>query len=307
VQFNLPRHFAWARRNSPSKTGVNALMSAFAHPTAQRPSQTNHEDPSMHETMNKVAQVTLAFWIMKICATTLGETGGDLLSMTMNLGYAVSTAIFFGIFLVTLAAQIASRSYHPLMYWAVIISTTTAGTTMSDYLDRSAGLGYIGGSAVLVAILLAVLGAWRFTLGSVSVGKIDNPRAEAFYWTTILFSNTLGTALGDFLADPSGLGLGYEGGALVIAAALAMIAAGYFFTGASRTLLFWLAFILTRPLGATLGDILTKTHAQGGLDLGTVGSSIVLAVFLAACVFLSARSRPRAEVQGDSGGEALRV
>jgi uncharacterized membrane-anchored protein len=261
----------------------------------------------MHETMNKVAQVTLAFWIMKICATTLGETGGDLLSMTMNLGYAVSTAIFFGIFLVTLAVQITSRSYHPLMYWAVIISTTTAGTTMSDYLDRTAGLGYIGGSVVLVAILLCVLGAWRLALGSLSVSKIDNPRAEAFYWITILFSNTLGTALGDFLADQTGLGLGYEGGALVIAAALAMIAAAYFFTGASRTLLFWLAFILTRPLGATLGDILTKTHAQGGLDLGTVGSSIVLAVFLGAGVFLSARSRSRAEVREDSDGEALRV
>jgi uncharacterized membrane-anchored protein len=257
--------------------------------------------------MNKVAQVTLAFWLMKICATTLGETGGDLLSMTMNLGYAVSTAIFFGIFLVTLVAQTTSRSYHPLMYWAVIISTTTAGTTMSDYLDRTAGLGYIGGSGVLVAILLCVLGTWRIALGSLSVSKIDNPTAEAFYWVTILFSNTLGTALGDFLADPTGLDLGYEGGALVIAAALAMIAAAYFFTGASRTLLFWLAFILTRPLGATLGDVLTKTHAQGGLDLGTVGSSIVLAVFLAACVFLSAKSRSRAEAQSNSGGNALRI
>jgi uncharacterized membrane-anchored protein len=261
----------------------------------------------MHETTNKVAQVTLAFWIMKICATTLGETGGDLLSMTLNLGYAVSTAIFFGIFLVTLVAQVTSRSYHPLMYWAVIISTTTAGTTMSDYLDRTAGFGYIGGSAVLVAILLAVLGVWRLTLGSVSVSRIDNPRGETFYWVTILFSNTLGTALGDFLADPTGLGLGYEGGALVIAGALAMIAAAYFFTSASRTLLFWLAFILTRPLGATLGDILTKTHAQGGLDLGTIGSSIALGIFLVVCVLLAGRNRSQAKIQQISSRDALRA
>jgi uncharacterized membrane-anchored protein len=242
--------------------------------------------------MNKVAQVTLAFWIMKICATTLGETGGDLLSMTLNLGYAVSTAIFFGIFLVTLIAQVASKSYHPIMYWAVIISTTTARTTMSDYLDRTAGLGYIRGSLLLVAILVSILVTWRLALGSLSVSKIDNPRAEIFYWITILFSNTLGTALGDFLADATGLNLGYEGGALVIVAVLALIAAAYVFTRVSHTLLFWLAFILTRPLGATLGDILTKAPEQGGLDLGTIGSSIVLGAFLVTCIFLAGRDRP---------------
>jgi uncharacterized membrane-anchored protein len=245
----------------------------------------------MHESMNKVAQVTLAFWVMKICATTLGETGGDLLSMTLNLGYAVSTAVFFGIFLITLIAQVTSKSYHPLMYWAVIISTTTAGTTMSDYLDRTAGLGYIGGSLLLVAILISILGAWRLALGSLSVDNIDNPKAESFYWVAILFSNTLGTALGDFLADKTGLNLGYEGGALVIMAVLAVIAASYFLTSVSRTLLFWLAFILTRPLGATLGDILTKTHEQGGLDLGTIGSSIVLGIFLVGCILLARRDR----------------
>jgi uncharacterized membrane-anchored protein len=261
----------------------------------------------MHESMNKVAQVTLAFWIMKICATTLGETGGDLLSMTLNLGYAVSTAVFFGIFLVTLIAQVKSKSYHPLMYWAVIISTTTAGTTMSDYLDRTAGLGYIGGSLVLVAILVSILGIWRLALGSVSVDKIDNPRTEAFYWVTILFSNTLGTALGDFLADSSGLNLGYEGGALVIMAVLSVIAAAYFLTSVSRTLLFWLAFILTRPLGATLGDILTKTHAQGGLDLGTIGSSIVLGFFLVVCIYFMGGYRSRGKDQQISGGDELRV
>jgi uncharacterized membrane-anchored protein len=260
----------------------------------------------MHVSTNKVAQVTLAFWVMKICATTLGETGGDLLSMTMSLGYAVSTAIFFGVFLATLIAQVTSKSFHPLMYWAVIISTTTAGTTMSDYLDRTAGLGYIGGSLVLVAILLAVLGAWRLALGSLSVSRIDNPKVEVFYWVTILLSNTLGTALGDFLADDTGLGLGYEGGALIIAAALATIAVGYFFTRTSHTLLFWLAFILTRPLGATLGDILTKTHAQGGLDLGTVGSSIALGSLLVACILLSARNRTRADARA-SGADALRA
>jgi uncharacterized membrane-anchored protein len=246
-----------------------------------------------HEITNKVAQVTLAFWIMKICATTLGETGGDLLSMTLNLGYAVSTAVFFGIFIVTLVAQVMSKSYHPFMYWAVIISTTTAGTTMSDYLDRTAGLGYIGGSLVLVAMLIAILAAWRLTLGSLSVSNIQSSRVEMFYWVTILFSNTLGTAVGDFLADPTGLGLGYEGGALVIMAALVSILAARSFTSASRTLLFWLAFTLTRPLGATLGDILTKTHAQGGLDLGTIGSSIVLGAFLIVCIVLAAKNQWR--------------
>ena len=251
----------------------------------------------MHETTNKVAQVTLAFWILKICATTLGETGGDLVSMTLSLGYAVSTAIFFGIFLITLIAQVMSKSYHPLMYWAVIISTTTAGTTMSDYLDRTAGLGYIGGSLLLVAILIAILAAWRLALGSVSVNKIDNPKAEMFYWVTILFSNTLGTAVGDFLADGTGLDLGYEGGALVILAVLAVIAAARLLPSVSRTLLFWLAFIMTRPLGATLGDILTKTHEQGGLDLGTIGSSAVLAVFLVGSILLLGGNRREAKIQ----------
>jgi len=195
----------------------------------------------MSHTMNKVSQVTFAFWVMKIAATTLGETGGDLLSMTLNLGYVISTVIFFGVFIITLVAQVASHSYHPFLYWAVIISTTTAGTTMSDYLDRTAGLGYVKGSLVLVTILVCILALWRFTLGSVSVNNITKPNVEIFYWTTILFSNTLGTALGDFLADSSGLG--YEGGALVIAALLAIIVTAYVVTDVSRTLLFWLAFI----------------------------------------------------------------
>jgi uncharacterized membrane-anchored protein len=244
----------------------------------------------MTHTMNKVSQVTLAFWVMKISATTLGETGGDLLSMTLNLGYVISTVIFFGVFIITLVAQVASKSYHPFLYWAVIISTTTAGTTMSDYLDRTAGLGYVKGSLVLATILVCILALWRFILGSVSVNNITEPKVEIFYWITILFSNTLGTALGDFLADSSGLG--YEGGALVIAGLLAIIVAAYFVTNASRTLLFWLAFVLTRPLGATLGDLLTKTHPKGGLDLGTIGSSLVLACFLIGCILVTNRHRP---------------
>jgi uncharacterized membrane-anchored protein len=237
--------------------------------------------------LNKVPRVTLAFWIIKICATTLGETGGDAVSMTLGLGYAAGTAIFFGVFLATLAAQIAARRYNPLLYWLVILSTTTAGTTMSDYLDRTAHLGYIGGALGLVGILIAVLAAWRLSLGRITFDHVSDPRVEAFYWTTILFSNTLGTALGDFMADDAGLG--YERGALVIGGLLALIAAVWFLTKISRTALFWLAFVLTRPLGATLGDTLTKTHAQGGLDLGTLPASFVLALVMAALVFLAAR------------------
>jgi uncharacterized membrane-anchored protein len=233
---------------------------------------------------SKVPQVTFAFWIIKIAATTLGETGGDAVSMTMQLGYAVSTAIFLGIFLVAVIAQIRAGAFHPLLYWAVIIATTTVGTTMADFADRSLGIGYMGGSLILSALLIAVLGAWKHAVGSVSVNKITTPKAEAFYWATILFSNTLGTALGDFLADDSGLG--YEGGAVIFAGLLAIVAAAYFLTNASRTLLFWTAFILTRPLGATLGDLLTKPLRDGGLDLGRINSSAVILVFIVACTLL---------------------
>jgi uncharacterized membrane-anchored protein len=238
---------------------------------------------------NKVPEITLAFWIIKILATTLGETGGDVFSMTLNWGYAASTAVFFGLFLVTLLAQISVKSFRPFLYWAVILSTTTAGTTMSDFLDRTAGLGYVGGALVLILILLAGLAAWRFTTGSVSVNNIRTRQAEVFYWVTILFSNTLGTALGDFLADSTGLGLGYEGGAVLIGGLLALIAAAYFFTSVSHTLLFWLAFILTRPLGATVGDLLTKARDQGGLDLGTIGSSAIIAVVLVAFIAMTSK------------------
>ena len=221
--------------------------------------------------LNKVPQVTLAFWIIKIIATTLGETGGDELSMTLNVGYALSTVILFGIFLVTLVAQISARRYNPILYWLVILSTTTAGTTMSDFLDRTAHLGYIGGSVLLIAILVGVLVAWRLVIGSITFNHVTDPKVEAFYWITILFSNTLGTALGDYLSDDAGLG--YTGGALLIGGALAVIAALYFFTKIPRTILFWMAFVLTRPLGATLGDTLTKPLSHGGLNLGTLQSS----------------------------------
>jgi uncharacterized membrane-anchored protein len=241
----------------------------------------------MRETANKVPAITLAFWVVKICATTLGETGGDALSMTLGVGYLLSTAIFFALFLVTLGAQLATRRYHPLAYWAVILTTTTAGTTLSDFLDRSAGLGYLGGSAVLIACLGLVLLAWRLSLGKISFDHVVDRRVEAFYWVTILFSNTLGTALGDFAADDAGLG--FHGGALLFGSLIALIAAAYLFTRISRTILFWSAFVLTRPLGATLGDSLTKPVSHGGLDLGTLPSSLVLAVAVVLLVGIWAR------------------
>jgi uncharacterized membrane-anchored protein len=233
---------------------------------------------------NKVPEVTLIFWIIKICATTLGETGGDAVTMTMRLGYAVGSAIFLTAFIVIAAAQIRAKSFHPFLYWAVIVATTTAGTTMADYADRSLGIGYVGGSTILAILLILVLALWRLVLGTVSVNNITSPKAETFYWTAILFSNTLGTALGDFLADDSGLG--YAGGAIVFAGALALVAAAYFFSKASHTLLFWLAFILTRPLGATLGDLLTKPYTDGGFNQSRITASAIIAIFMIASIWL---------------------
>jgi len=209
--------------------------------------------------VKRVADVTLAFWIMKICATTVGETAGDLLSMTLNIGYAVSSLILITFFLVTLVAQLRSKSFHPFLYWAVILSTSTAGTTMSDYMDRTLGLGYARGSAILIGILVLVLVTWRITIGSISVDHIHERKVEAFYWTAILASNTLGTAFGDYLVDSSGLGYGMSN--LIISGAIALIAVAYFFTKIPRTTLFWAAFVLTRPFGATMGDLLTKSPA----------------------------------------------
>jgi uncharacterized membrane-anchored protein len=232
--------------------------------------------------MSKVPAVTLGFWIIKIIATTLGETGGDAVSMTLNWGYALSSALFIGIFVVAVAAQIAAKSFRPFLYWLVIIATTTAGTTLADFADRSLGVGYPGGSLILFALLMASLGVWYWQAGSVSVDTVASPRIEMFYWTAILFSQTLGTALGDWMADSNGLG--YERGALVFAAGLVVVAAAYFFTGASRTLLFWSAFILTRPLGATVGDFLDKPVANGGLAFGRFDASAILAGLIVALI-----------------------
>ena len=239
---------------------------------------------SIEAGLSKVPAVTLAFWIIKIAATTLGETGGDAVSMSLDLGYAVSSVIFIGIFLVAVIAQVRARAFHPFLYWVVVIATTTAGTTMADFADRSLGIGYAGGSSILLALLVASLAVWYRSVGSVSVAAIASPKVEIFYWVTILFSQTLGTALGDWMADTNGLG--YEGGALVFGAGLALVAAAYYFTKISHTLLFWLAFILTRPLGATVGDLLDKPIDHGGLAFSRYTASAVLAVFIIACILL---------------------
>ena len=228
--------------------------------------------------MNKLPQITLAFWVMKICATTLGETAGDLLSMTLNVGYAISSMILLSVFLITLLTQLWSKSYNPVLYWIVILSTSTAGTTMSDFMDRTLGLGYASGSMILIVLLLMVFALWHLSGNSLNVNKVQTPRGELFYWVAILLSSTLGTALGDFLADDSGLG--FAGGAMLIGASILLVVALKYCTTVSSVVLFWVAFVLTRPFGATLGDFLTKPHEKGGLDFGTVGSSAVLAAVL---------------------------
>ena len=226
---------------------------------------------------------------MKIAATTLGETAGDLLSMTLKAGYALSSMILASLFLVTLAAQLRSKKYHPLLYWTVILSTSTAGTTMSDYMDRTLGLGYAKGTLILMAILAAIFVYWRSSAHSFSVQNIRTFKVELLYWIAILFSNTLGTALGDFLADDSGLG--FSGGAFLIGSLIALTALAAYFTQISKTLLFWIAFVLTRPFGATLGDVLTKSRSQGGLNFGTLGSSAVL-VSILGILIVSAALKP---------------
>ena len=228
--------------------------------------------------MNKLPQITLAFWVMKICATTLGETAGDLLSMTLNVGYAISSMILLSVFLITLLTQLWSKTYNPVLYWIVILSTSTAGTTMSDFMDRTLGLGYASGSMILIVLLLIVFALWHLSGNSLNVNKVQTPRGELFYWVAILLSNTLGTALGDFLADDSGLG--FAGGAMLIGASILLVIAIKYCTTVSSVVLFWVAFVLTLPFGATLGDFLTKPHEKGGLDFGTVGSSAVLAAVL---------------------------
>ena len=228
---------------------------------------------------------------MKICATTLGETAGDLLSMTMNLGYAVSSIVLFCLFLISVVAQLKSSRFHPVLYWTVILTTSTAGTTMSDFMDRTLGLGYAKGSLILIACLLAVLASWRISEKTLSVGNIRTTKAELFYWTAILFSNTLGTALGDFLADNSGLG--FLGGAALIGGLLGSLIFAATFTRINRVLLFWIAFVLTRPFGATFGDLLTKPVVKGGLNFGTVGSSLILASVFATFVMYASSMEKR--------------
>lgn len=233
---------------------------------------------------------------MKICATTLGETAGDLLSMTLNVGYAMSSLILISAFLVTLGLQLFSKSHNPVLYWIVILATSTAGTTMSDFMDRTLGLGYATGSLILISMLIAIFAIWHLSEKSLSVNSIHTTKGELFYWTAILISNTLGTALGDYLADDSGLG--FAGGALLIGSAIAVVVLAKFYTRISTVLLFWVAFVLTRPFGATLGDFLTKTHEKGGLDFGTVGSSLVLAAVLVVLVAFAAKARRAEEVYG---------
>lgn len=230
-------------------------------------------DAAKHR-LTKVPAVTLLFWAIKIAATTLGETGGDALSMSLGLGYLVSTGIFAAVFLVAVAAQVRARRFHPALYWTTIIATTTVGTTMADFADRSLGIGYAGGSSILLLLLLVSLAVWYLALGSVSVSSVRSGRAETFYWVTIMFSQTLGTALGDWVADSAGLG--YAGGAMAFAGALLLVAALWAFTRTSRTALFWAAFVLTRPLGAVLGDLLDKPIRDGGLDLSRFAASAVL-------------------------------
>jgi uncharacterized membrane-anchored protein len=230
---------------------------------------------------SKVPAITLAFWIVKIAATTLGETAGDTLSMTMHLGYLLSTVIFFAALVALVVLQIRALSFHASLYWTTIIASTTAGTTLADFADRSLGIGYTGGSLLLLACVLICLGLWYRAEGTVSVDTVATPRSEAFYWTTITFSQTLGTALGDWAADA---GLGYLGGAIAFGAALAVLAALYFATRVSRVGLFWLAFILTRPLGATVADFFDKPHSQGGLDVSRPLASPILAVFIVLCL-----------------------
>jgi uncharacterized membrane-anchored protein len=234
--------------------------------------------------LSKVPEVTLVFWIIKIAATTLGETGGDSVTMTLNWGYLVGTALFLAVLVVLVVFQIVAKKFHPFLYWATIVASTTFGTTMADFADRSLGIGYAGGSSLLLLCLLAALGLWYWSLGSISVDTVSTPKAEAFYWVAITFSQTLGTALGDWTAGSTGLG--YEGGALVFAAGLAAVAAAYYWTNASRVLLFWAAFILTRPLGATVGDFLDKPVGDGGLAWSRPLASAVIAAFILACLLL---------------------
>lgn len=241
-------------------------------------------NPAKQEVLSKVPEVTLLFWIIKVLATTLGETGGDAVSMSMNLGYLVSSGIFGILFLIAVLIQISAKKFHPLIYWATIIATTTIGTTMADFADRSLHIGYAGGTTILFTLLMASLFVWHRTLGSIAVDTVSTPKSELFYWMTIMFSQTLGTALGDWTADTAGLG--YGGGAMVFGALLIIIAIANYRTRLSRTGLFWAAFILTRPLGAVVGDFLDKPLSKGGLALSRYTASAVILVLILLMIFI---------------------
>jgi uncharacterized membrane-anchored protein len=234
--------------------------------------------------LSKIPEVTLVFWIIKIAATTLGETGGDSITMTLNWGYLAGTVLFLALLIALVIAQIAAKKFYPFLYWATIVASTTFGTTMADFADRSLGIGYTGGSALLLALLTATLTIWYWSERTISVNTVSTPRVECFYWAAITFSQMLGTALGDWLADTGGFD--YAGGALLFGTAIAAIAAAYYWTNISRVGLFWAAFILTRPLGATAGDFLDKPLKQGGLDLSRPMASAVLAIFIIGCILI---------------------
>jgi uncharacterized membrane-anchored protein len=238
------------------------------------------------QNLSKVPEVTLIFWIIKILATTLGETGGDAVSMSLNLGYLVGTAIFAVIFAIAVTSQVSAKRFHPLLYWTTIIATTTVGTTLADFADRSLGIGYAGGTTILFTLLIASLFVWHRTMGSVAVDTVSSPKAETFYWVTIMFSQTLGTALGDWTADTAGMG--YTGGMFVFSAMLAIITIAYYRTAISRTALFWAAFILTRPLGAVVGDFLDKPISKGGLALSRYSASAILLLLILLFIFMFA-------------------
>jgi uncharacterized membrane-anchored protein len=236
------------------------------------------------KSLAKVPEVTLLFWAIKVAATTLGETGGDAVTMSMHLGYLLGTAIFAAIFVVAVVAQIRAQHFHPFLYWLTIIATTTVGTTLADFCDRSLGIGYAGGSTLLFILLIASLAVWHKVMGSVSISTVNSTKTEMFYWVTIMFSQTLGTALGDWMADSAGLG--YTGGAAVFSGLLLLVAGAYFWTRISKTVLFWMAFILTRPLGAVLGDYLDKPVSHGGLALSRFTASIAILAFIVLCILI---------------------
>jgi uncharacterized membrane-anchored protein len=275
---------AGCRDAQPTFAYTHEFRSSGDCPALFEPERENSMNADIRENLSKVPAVTVTFWIIKIAATTLGETGGDAVSMSMNLGYLVGSAIFLAIFAVAVVAQISALRFHALLYWATVIATTTLGTTLADFADRSLGIGYAGGSAILLTLLSASLLVWYRSLGSISVHSVNSRKAETYYWITILFSQTLGTALGDWTADTEGVG--YGGGVLLFAGLLALVAAAYFLTKISRTLLFWVAFVLTRPLGAVVGDFLDKPVTEGGLALSRFSATAALLLFIIVAIFI---------------------